>query len=209
MNAAKTAAAGPAIPFAALLAAALSLEPGAAQAEGRAAAPAPRCEGMAEGARCWQQLADKPGCRVWNPSYYGNETLAWSGRCSGGIATGSGKLTGRWPGGGGTIEAAGELRGGRCHGRWTYRIWGGKVLGGNEGEFACVDGEPHGRLLARWPGGTVEEDPYVDGERHGRSFRRWPNGWCTWTDYDRGEEVGSGGGKTCVRTRGIAGGGGQ
>lgn len=188
--------------FAALIA-------GASQAqeeEGRAAAPAPRCEGMAEGARCWQELTNKPGCHVWNPSYYGDETIAWSGRCSGGIATGSGKLTGRRPGE--SIEAAGELRGGRCHGRWTYRIWGEQVLG-SEGEFACVDGKPHGRLLTRWPGGTVDEEPYVDGELHGRSFRRWPNGWCTWTDYAHGEEVGSGGGRTCVRIRGIAGGGGQ
>lgn len=139
--------------FAALIA-------GASQAqeeEGRAAAPAPRCEGMAEGARCWQQLAGKPGCRVWT-SYYGDVTLAWSGRCSGGIATGSGKLTGRWPGGGGAIEAVGKLRGGRCHGRWTYRIWGGKVLGGERRGVRL-----RGRRAAR-----PAADPLARRDRRGR-----------------------------------------
>ena len=86
---------------------------------------APKCEGRAVGSECWKEIADKPGCHVWDDYYYPNQTVTWSGSCSGGIAVGQGELVWTtngyddWP----MIET-GSLSDGKRAGRWTIREGG-------------------------------------------------------------------------------------
>ena len=41
------------------------------------------CTGQEQGAACWKGLASHPGCHVWDPHYYADQTVAWTGLCSG------------------------------------------------------------------------------------------------------------------------------
>ena len=38
------------------------------------------------------ELADRPGCYLWNPAPVDNETVTWSGGCSNGLAQGNGRV---------------------------------------------------------------------------------------------------------------------
>ena len=38
------------------------------------------------------ELADRPGCYLWNPAPQDNETVDWSGECSNGFAQGNGRV---------------------------------------------------------------------------------------------------------------------
>ena len=145
--------------------------------DGHAAAAAltPKCE---EGAhRCWKELADEPGCYVWNPNYF-NVTASWSGQCSGGIATGRGELTWRATDSDLFSEDTGELRDGKQHGHWVLRR-----SDGSSGEGPYVDGKRHGHWVFRRYGGYVDEGPYVDGKEHGRWVRRDSDGDCYYFEY--------------------------
>lgn len=104
------------------------------QATERTEAPAPKCAGMGEGAKCWLELANKPGCYVFNPNYKPPETATWSGACSGGFAAGRG--TWRWRSSVGPGEATGTLVDGKLYGRWVVRWDGGRcsVLHFSHGE---------------------------------------------------------------------------
>lgn len=125
-----------------------------------AAALTPKCEGMAEKSQCWKELADKPGCYVWTISLRHDRTFAWSGQCSGGIATGRGELAWRWPDGY-TSEQTGELRDGKRHGHW----------------------------VSRSSRGDVEEGPYVDGKMHGRWVKRHSKGGCEYYEWSYGDDI--------------------
>ena len=115
------------------------------------------CAGQAEGAACWKELESHPGCRVWNDHYYADQTVTWTGGCSGGLASGTGTLKGVWEGG--WLQGTGPLRAGKMHGRWVERYASGTV---EEGPY--VDGKRHGRWVWRWANGTVEEETWVNGE---------------------------------------------
>ena len=123
------------------------------------------CAGQAEGAACWMELANQPGCYVWNPNLSADETAAWPGECSGGLASGTGTLTWvEWYRGEKyKREDTGRLQDGKQHGRWVQRHADGRV---DEGPY--VDGNKHGRWVQRHAVGIVYEGPYVDGKRHGR-----------------------------------------
>ena len=54
------------------------------------------CAGKPQGAACWMELANQPGCYVWNPNLQTDETAAWPGECSGDMAQGTGTLTRVW-----------------------------------------------------------------------------------------------------------------
>ncbi|MYC52723.1 MAG: hypothetical protein F4X47_10445 [Gammaproteobacteria bacterium] len=41
---------------------------------------------------CWVELADLPGCYVWNPQPRENVTVTWSGGCSNGLTQGDGEV---------------------------------------------------------------------------------------------------------------------
>ncbi len=156
---------------------------GTQDGHGAAAALTPKCEGMAEGAQCWKELANEAGCYVWDDYLSHDQTVAWSGQCSGGIAMGRGELT--WRGSEWSIEATGELRSGKWHGHWVVRYADGHV---HEGPY--VDGKAHGHWVIREADGDVGEGPYVDDEKHGRWVYHWSNGKCAFLDFSRGEEIG-------------------
>ena len=51
----------------------------------------PNCAGKPEGAKCWKELANRPGCYIWDGHYIPTQTVAWSGSCSAdGVAVGKG-----------------------------------------------------------------------------------------------------------------------
>ena len=139
-----------------------ALSSGALGAKGAAPAVAlkPECAGAAKGTSCWKDVANRPGCRVWD-YFTPDATITWSGKCSGGVADGRGTL--KWSKGEKTIRSTGTLSNGKRHGRWVTSRANGVV---QEGPY--VDGKPHGRWVTRYPDGMVREGPYVEGKRHGR-----------------------------------------
>ena len=153
--------------------------------DGHAAAAAltPKCEGMAEGAHCWKELANEAGCYVWDISYSHNETVTWSGQCSGGIAMGRGELTWRWSDG--SSETTGELRDGKRHGHWVERYSNGNVL---EGSYR--DGKRHGHWVVRFADGGIHEGPAKDGKRHGNWVERSADGDVSEGSYKDGKKHG-------------------
>ena len=70
---------------------------------------------MSEGAECLFELADRPGCYIFNPYYNPAETATWSGACRDGVAVGQG--TRGWECASGSGEATGTLARGKRHGR--------------------------------------------------------------------------------------------
>ena len=134
-----------------------------------AAALDPICKGAAEGAECWEEIANRPGCHVWDDYFYSDQTVAWSGSCAGGIVSGRGTLT--WERGALKVVSEGPVVDGKQHGRWTVRYPNGTTY---EGPY--VYGKPHGRWILRYANGNTHEGPFVDGKRHGRWILRYANG---------------------------------
>ena len=129
------------------------------------------CAGKPQGAACWMELANQTGCYVWNDYLAADETAAWPGECSGGVAQGTGTLTWVWDRGQKTNESTGRLRDGKPHGDWVTRFAKG---GGSEGPY--VDGKKHGRWVERDANGNVAEGPYVDGKPQGDWVMRFAKG---------------------------------
>ncbi len=78
------------------------------------------CSGSHSPDGCWIEIANHPGCFLWNPSPLEDETVRWSGECADGYANGRGETT--WYQNNEVIENRSEgnyLDGGR-HGVWTY-----------------------------------------------------------------------------------------
>ena len=92
-----------------------------------AVALAPKCTGAAEGAECWKEIADKPGCHVWNDYFRPDQTVTWSGSCSGAIADGQGELV--WTRKGKSVQQTGSLSDGKKEGRWAIRYANGTATG--------------------------------------------------------------------------------
>ncbi len=188
----------------------------AAEADPRVliAGPAPRAPITAETCAekwlqtpCWMELANHPGCYVWNPSLGRNETAAWTGGCSGGIAHGTGLLiwspegfheivTGRLDHGrreGDTVirrtngsTAEGPYVDGQRHGAWRFREADGST---SEGPY--VDGQRHGAWRFREADGSTSEGPYVDGQRHGAWRFREADGSTAEGPYVNGQSGGT------------------
>lgn len=134
-----------------------SREP-AQQDAGAAAQLSPKCAGMSKGAKCWLELANRPGCYIFDHYYSPPETTTWSGACSGGVAVGRG--TRGWKKSGNSNESSGILVRGKRHGRWVVRHKDG---GTSEGSFA--GGRMHGRWVFRWPDGMCRVGHYSHGKR--------------------------------------------
>ena len=118
--------------------------------------------GPATGAACWKELASHPGCHVWHVNFYADQTVTWTGGCSGGQASGTGTL--KWIRASTVDEHSGLLRNGEYEGRWVTRD---SFLGTVE-EGPYVDGKRNGHWVRRFTNnGTVEDGPYVDGRMHG------------------------------------------
>ena len=129
----------------------------------------PRCEGQAEGAECWKELASHPGCHVWDNHYYADQTVTWTGGCAGGLASGTGNL--KWVRDDDETEHTGMLREGKHHGLWVLRNADGDVY---EGPY--MDGKKNGQWVERFANGNVGEGPYVDGKEHGHWVLRTAEG---------------------------------
>ena len=140
---------------------------------GGGAAPAisfkPIC--AAKGTPDWTDVANKPNCRVWVDCYVPDQTVTWSGTCSGGHADGQGTL--EVPEGEDAYTGTGTFSKGKRHGRWVLRFASGQV---EEGPF--VDSKRHGRWVVRFAKGILAEaeGPFVDGEMLGRWVLRHANG---------------------------------
>ena len=118
----------------------------------------PKCAGMSEGAKCWHELANQPGCYFFETYYLPSGTYTWSGTCTDGMAVGLGTLETELPDGV-AIEKTGTLIWGKYDGHWAWRYSDG---GDSEGPY--VDGERHGRWYRRYSYGTVFEQIYENGE---------------------------------------------
>ena len=119
------------------------------------AAPlSPKCAGMGRGAECWLELANRPGCHVFDRSY--DQTSTWSGACAGGLAVGQGTLN--WSSPYGSAEFSGTLDHGKRHGHWVLHWSDGSVA---EGPYA--DGEEHGHWVLRRPDGRCSAELWSHG----------------------------------------------
>ncbi len=129
---------------------------GAVPDSGLAVSLAPKCEEAAEGAECWKEIANMPDCHIWDFYYWPDQTVIWSGSCSGGIADGRGELV--IPKDGRSVEQTGTLSGGRREGPWRVRFPDGTVA-----EGAYVAGRQHERWTVSTADGFVSEFNFVDG----------------------------------------------
>ena len=142
-------------------------------AEAAAAAGAvPTCAEQTEGSACWMELEGRPSfCYMWNPYLRPDVAVTWTGKCSGGLAHGTGTVTWVWDGGKKTVESTGSLTGGKSYGQWVERLANGGVH-----EGPSVDGKRHGQWVERLADGGVHEGPYVEGKKHGRWVESWADG---------------------------------
>ena len=98
----------------------------------------PICTGRASSEGCWMEISNHPGCYLWNPFPQDDETVAWSGECSEGLAQGRGETT--WYENDVVSETdIGPRLGGKSEGFWIISYPDGTR---SEGTFA--DGQSHG-----------------------------------------------------------------
>ena len=146
----------------------------------------PTCAGQPEGTACWMELANSPGCYVWNPNLQPDETRTWTGECVEGLAQGTGTLNWVWYGRRSIREETGRLQAGKYDGQWVERGAGGRYV--HEGPY--VEGKRHGQWVLRWAAAKiVHEGPYVEGKMHGHWVRRFRDGRTEVTIYNRGVSV--------------------
>ena len=123
----------------------------------RTAGPEPLCTGQT-GSGCWLEVADQPGCHVWNPYPAPEETVTWSGRCVDGKVSGKGRVVWRF----------------RRDGEWQSNWNEGSYLDGDSVDGHSVFGSQNG---------DVWEGPWVGGESHGLWVMRGSGGSetnCYW-----------------------------
>ena len=141
------------------------------EAEGTQISADEMCTGKPEGAKCWKELTNHPECYVWDDYYYEDQTVTWSGKCSGNLAHGEGTLIWAFTDGDSlkiTSTSTGHLQKGKKHGLWVHRPSKWIV---EEGPY--VDGKKHGQWIWRHLDGSVGEGPYVNGKAHGQWVERW------------------------------------
>ena len=66
------------------------------------------CSGKAKGSECWKELANQPGCHVWDDDLVPDQTVTWTAECAESLAQGTGTL--KWVSDGGkkTTESSGD-----------------------------------------------------------------------------------------------------
>ena len=131
------------------------------------------------------ELADRPGCYVWNPHPQENVTVTWSGGCSNNLTEGDARV--RWYQNDELIQIwETRLQAGRADGPFVQRrgdraleaegqdvnsdatgIWTFYWADGSRDTGRYVNGERSGHWTEGWHGGTRAQGIYVDGERHG------------------------------------------
>ena len=143
------------------------------------------CAGQPKGAECWKALTGQPGCYVWDNYLITDQTVTWTGTCSGGRAQGEGTLKWVWEDGEKTLESTGSLTDGKAHGPWVLRLADGGVQ-----EGPLVDGKRHGQWVLRLADGGVQEGPFVDGKLHGQWVVRYTDGTVGGGPYVDGKRHG-------------------
>ena len=118
-------------------------------------------------AACWREVANRPGCYLWDWNLGNNESSDWSGQCKNGMVDGRGEEIWRSDGDTGT----GSYANGKRQGHWVFRFADGYVE-----EIHYVNGKQHGQALGRYANGDVAEVHYVNGKRHGQAVRRFADG---------------------------------
>ena len=172
------------------------------------------CEGKSKGSECWKELANQPGCHVWNDDLVPDQTVTWTGECAESLAQGAGTL--KWVSDGGkkTQEETGQLQAGKYHGRWKILYSNGHVyegphergkrhgqwviqwsddngeLSGNRAEGPYVEGKMQGLWTFRWTDGSIEKRPVVDGKIHGQLTGRDADGDTWEVSYVEGKRNG-------------------
>lgn len=146
-------------------------------------------------------LTNQPECYFWNSDLQKDETVTWSGECSGGFAQGAGTLFWYIPQGiyipiG--IEAKGHLQKGKQYGHWIESLSRrsspadlGEAAGVKEGSY--IHGKRHGNWVERYPEGyiySVVEGPYVNGKKHGQWVTRKEDGRAGGGSYVDGKKHG-------------------
>ena len=152
------------------------------------------CSNRTKGAECWMELAEQPGCHVWNSDLQPGETISWSSNCAGSMAQGTGTIKRAWNEGESTLEATGRLQYGKRQGDWVVReangdvsegpyvaglkhgLWVERKADGAVWKGAYVAGARQGRWVVRDNYGSVWEGPYVDGMRNGDWVVRYADG---------------------------------
>ena len=158
-----------------LLAEAPSLDPSADS-------PGQLCSGTGEEDGCWLQVVERDSCYLWSPYASPEESVTWSGDCSGGKASGMGTVVWtyrNWEDEWATSSGEGPYVDGKQQGHWVER----NAWGVSEGPY--VDGERHGHWVQRFADGNVWEGPIVDGERHGHWIWRFADGRCVQEEWKR------------------------
>ena len=172
------------------------------------------CPGKPKGSECWKELANQPGCHVWDESLLPEQTVTWTGECAESLAQGAGTL--KWVSDGGkkTQEETGQLQAGKYHGRWKILYSSGYVyegphergkrhgqwviqgpddngeLSGNKMEGRYVEGMMQGLWTVRWTNGSIEKRPYVDDKIHGQLTGRDADGDTWEVEYVEGKKHG-------------------
>jgi len=134
-------------------------------------------------------IADKNGCKVYNPMPQEEESIAWSGECRDGFAHGngvldwfiSGQLEERYEGDLNMGMADGEgtyvsRKGVRYKGEWKNSLQDGKGTmqnaDGSVYQGQWKEGKPNGWGVYRAPNGETVEGEWVDGELKAESGSR-------------------------------------
>ena len=151
-----------------------------AMAEPEPKCPTPTVKG---GPACWIEVENQPGCFVWNPHPATDETVTWSGSCSGGLPDGHG--TQRWRHDDGESSNTGRYVDGKKNG-----VWSEKLADGTEAKGPYVDGKKNGVWSEKWADGTEAKGPYVDGKKNGVWSGKWANGREFKGPYVNGKENG-------------------
>ncbi|MDE2663226.1 MAG: hypothetical protein OXI39_09530 [Gemmatimonadota bacterium] len=121
------------------------------------------CAGKPVGSECWMEVANQPGCHLWNEGLHTGATVTWSGECFAGYAQGTGTV--HWRYDDGQQTAQGAYIDGKGHGNWVIRFSDGDVA---EGSY--VIGEWQGIWTWWFSNGNVKESPYVNDELSGRAI---------------------------------------
>ncbi|WP_419939293.1 hypothetical protein [Candidatus Palauibacter sp.] len=144
------------------------------------------CAGQPVGSTCWMEVANQPGCHLWNPGLHAGATVTWIGECSGGFAQGTGTVHWRYDGGWQTAD--GSFLDGKQHGTWVVHQADGGVS-----EGLLVSGQRQGIWTWWFTNGDVLESPFVNGEENGTEIEceRSPGDVIAWliSNVD-GEEIG-------------------
>ena len=144
--------------------------------------PDQTCAGQPEGAPCWMEVSQQPGCYVWDSFLLLGATVTWSGACAAGLAQGTGTLTWLWDGN--RRMDTGRLADGKQNGHWVARQPDGTVA-----EGPTVDGAWNGRWVWRYANGNVWEGSYVDSKMSGNWVGHLANGTVVERLYEDGEPV--------------------